>query len=78
MLERHELVLYSRSRQQLWVKGEISGNRILVDRVVTDCDRDALLVFGRPTGPRLSHGGPELFSPSTRRRPRGLPLPSDT
>ena len=40
MLERHELVLYSRSRQQLWVKGETSGNRIVVDRVVTGTDAD--------------------------------------
>lgn len=61
MLERHEVVLYSRSRQKLWVKGETSGNRVVVDRVVTDCDRDALLVFGRPTGPACHTGAQSCF-----------------
>jgi phosphoribosyl-ATP pyrophosphohydrolase/phosphoribosyl-AMP cyclohydrolase len=61
MLERHELVLYSRTRQQLWVKGETSGNRIAVDRVVPDCDRDALLVFGRPMGPACHTGASSCF-----------------
>jgi phosphoribosyl-ATP pyrophosphohydrolase/phosphoribosyl-AMP cyclohydrolase len=61
-LERREVVVYSRTRKQLWVKGETSGNRILVERVVADCDRDALLVLGRPTGPVCHTGSRTCFS----------------
>jgi phosphoribosyl-ATP pyrophosphohydrolase/phosphoribosyl-AMP cyclohydrolase len=61
MFERREVVLYSRSRQRLWVKGETSGNKITVERVVVDCDHDALLVLGRPTGPVCHTGASTCF-----------------
>lgn len=61
MLERRELVLYSRSRGRLWVKGETSGNRVAVERIVPDCDRDALLVLGRPSGPVCHTGARACF-----------------
>jgi phosphoribosyl-AMP cyclohydrolase / phosphoribosyl-ATP pyrophosphohydrolase len=61
MLERSEVVLYSRTRKRLWVKGETSGNRISVERVVTDCDRDAVLVLGRPSGPVCHTGARTCF-----------------
>jgi phosphoribosyl-ATP pyrophosphohydrolase/phosphoribosyl-AMP cyclohydrolase len=35
---------YSRSRQQLWLKGETSGNRLAVRQVLTDCDTDAVVL----------------------------------
>jgi phosphoribosyl-AMP cyclohydrolase len=38
------VTFYSRSRQQLWTKGETSGNRLRLRRMRTDCDADALLV----------------------------------
>jgi phosphoribosyl-ATP pyrophosphohydrolase/phosphoribosyl-AMP cyclohydrolase len=41
---------YSRSRQQLWVKGETSGNRLQVVDVFTDCDDDSVLVTVRRLG----------------------------
>ncbi|MCH7409504.1 phosphoribosyl-AMP cyclohydrolase [Belliella sp. DSM 111904] len=34
---------YSTSRKKLWVKGESSGNRLLVKKVLIDCDQDALV-----------------------------------
>ena len=34
---------YSRSRQSLWTKGETSGNRLKVVRLLTDCDTDTVL-----------------------------------
>lgn len=34
---------YSRTRQQLWMKGETSGNRLQVDRVLVDCDDDTIV-----------------------------------
>lgn len=37
------VTFYSRTRQQLWTKGETSGNRLQVVTASTDCDRDTLL-----------------------------------
>lgn len=37
------VTFYSRTRQQLWTKGETSGNRLRILSAVTDCDRDTLL-----------------------------------
>ena len=38
------VTFFSRTRNQLWMKGESSGNRLRVLSVQTDCDRDTLLV----------------------------------
>jgi len=38
------VTFFSRTRNQLWTKGESSGNRLKVISVSTDCDRDSLLV----------------------------------
>jgi phosphoribosyl-AMP cyclohydrolase len=38
------VTFYSRTRQELWTKGETSGNRLEVVSVCTDCDRDTLLL----------------------------------
>ena len=35
---------YSRSRQQLWTKGETSGNKLAVQQILIDCDDDTVLV----------------------------------
>ncbi len=43
-LETGETHFWSRSRKQLWHKGETSGNRQIVKRIALDCDSDALLV----------------------------------
>jgi phosphoribosyl-AMP cyclohydrolase len=37
------VTFFSRTRQQLWMKGEMSGNRLRVISAATDCDRDTLL-----------------------------------
>lgn len=42
---------WSRSRQELWEKGATSGNYLEVQRVLTDCDQDALLIQALPAGP---------------------------
>jgi phosphoribosyl-AMP cyclohydrolase len=38
------VTFYSRTRNQLWTKGETSGNRLKVLSASTDCDRDSLLL----------------------------------
>lgn len=50
-LETRQVTFYSRSRQQLWTKGETSGHVLELVGVGTDCDSDALLVSARPHGP---------------------------
>lgn len=44
------VTFFSRSRQALWMKGETSGNRLQVDRILVDCDRDTVLVRVRRLG----------------------------
>ena len=48
---------FSRSRQELWPKGETSGNRQLVRRVLLDCDGDALVVEVDQQGEGACHTG---------------------
>lgn len=43
-LENGYVTFYSRTRQQLWMKGESSGNRLKIVSAHTDCDRDTLLL----------------------------------
>jgi phosphoribosyl-AMP cyclohydrolase len=43
-LETRYVTFFSRTRQQLWMKGESSGNRLRVVSAHTDCDRDTLLL----------------------------------
>jgi len=38
------VTFYSRTRNELWTKGETSGNRLKLVSVATDCDRDTLLI----------------------------------
>ena len=43
-LQNGYVTFFSRTRNQLWIKGESSGNRLRVVSAQTDCDRDTLLV----------------------------------
>jgi phosphoribosyl-AMP cyclohydrolase len=38
------VTFFSRTRNTLWTKGETSGNRLAVKRLLVDCDEDTLLV----------------------------------
>lgn len=49
-LQEKHTVFYSRSRNKYWVKGEESGHVQNVVQVLTDCDRDTLLVRVTQTG----------------------------
>ncbi|MDA1258162.1 MAG: bifunctional phosphoribosyl-AMP cyclohydrolase/phosphoribosyl-ATP diphosphatase HisIE [Chloroflexi bacterium] len=52
---------YSRSRQELWHKGETSGNYLRVRSVSLDCDGDAIVVQVEPTGPACHTGEDSCF-----------------
>lgn len=52
---------YSRSRAELWTKGETSGNFIEVVAMYPDCDNDTLLLMGRPAGPACHRGTLSCF-----------------
>jgi phosphoribosyl-ATP pyrophosphohydrolase/phosphoribosyl-AMP cyclohydrolase len=59
--ETGEVHFFSRSRQQLWRKGETSGNTLAVKAVRYDCDGDALLALVEPTGPTCHTGERTCF-----------------
>jgi phosphoribosyl-AMP cyclohydrolase len=60
-LESGEVWFFSRSRQELWHKGESSGNKILVRSLWLDCDSDTILVKAHPTGPVCHTGSRSCF-----------------
>jgi phosphoribosyl-AMP cyclohydrolase / phosphoribosyl-ATP pyrophosphohydrolase len=62
--ETGEAWFWSRSRQQLWRKGETSGNTLAVEELRDDCDGDALLVRVRPAGPACHTGSLSCFAPA--------------
>ncbi|MBQ5900959.1 MAG: phosphoribosyl-AMP cyclohydrolase, partial [Clostridia bacterium] len=53
---------YSRSRQELWLKGETSGNYQHVVSITADCDMDALLVEVQKDGPACHKGTDSCFT----------------
>ena len=60
-LDRSETYFWSRSRQQLWHKGETSGNSQKVVKVSLDCDEDAVLIEVEPRGPACHEGSYSCF-----------------
>ena len=52
---------WSRSRQQLWNKGESSGHFLHVKRIWTDCDTDTLLYLCQPDGPTCHTGARSCY-----------------
>ena len=61
-IESGETWFFSRSRQELWHKGETSGNTQSVRSVKYDCDKDALLVLVEPEGPACHTGTDSCFT----------------
>jgi phosphoribosyl-ATP pyrophosphohydrolase/phosphoribosyl-AMP cyclohydrolase len=56
------VTFYSRSRRQLWTKGETSGHLLHVVQVCADCDRDTILVLAHPVGPTCHKGTTTCFA----------------
>lgn len=55
-LEKKLTCFYSRSRQELWLKGETSGNYQHIVSITADCDGDALVIEVVPDGPACHKG----------------------
>ena len=77
--ETGEAWFWSRSREELWHKGETSGNTLAIEEIRDDCDGDALLLRVRPAGPACHTGSLSCFAPAlwrtiverVRERPEG-------
>jgi phosphoribosyl-ATP pyrophosphohydrolase/phosphoribosyl-AMP cyclohydrolase len=71
-LERRRVVFFSRSRGQLWEKGETSGHSLQLVDLRTDCDRDSLLVSALPLGPTCHTGTRTCFGDAPQSELQGL------
>ena len=60
-IETRETWFWSRSRNELWHKGETSGNTQQVVDLVADCDSDAIVVLVKPAGPACHTGSKSCF-----------------
>ena len=61
-LEEGRTCFWSRSRQQLWRKGETSGHIQTIGSITTDCDRDTLLIRVKQVGPACHTGTRSCFT----------------
>ena len=61
-MEKGLTCFWSRSRQELWLKGETSGNYQHIISITADCDRDALTVLVRKDGPACHLGTDSCFT----------------
>ena len=60
-MEKELCCFWSRSRGELWLKGETSGNYHHIVSIATDCDRDTLLILAEPDGPACHLGTESCF-----------------
>ena len=61
-LEKELTCFWSRSRNELWLKGETSGNYQHIVLITADCDNDALVVTVEPDGPACHTGSYSCFT----------------
>lgn len=61
-MEKELTCFYSRSRQELWLKGETSGNYQHIVSITADCDNDALVVMVEKDGPACHKGTDSCFT----------------
>ena len=60
-LKTKKVTFWSRTRKELWTKGETSGNFLLVKKILIDCDQDALLIKAEPQAPTCHTGNITCF-----------------
>lgn len=71
-LETGQTWFWSRSRNELWHKGETSGNTQSVVRIASDCDNDAIVVLVDPAGPACHTGARSCFDVEIDQNSGGL------
>lgn len=57
-----KVCFFSRSKQKLWTKGETSGNFLMVNKILLDCDTDTILIKANPLGPVCHTGADTCFN----------------
>ncbi len=60
-LKTGKATFYSRSRRELWTKGDTSGNYLEVTELRRDCDNDTILLLVKPDGPACHTGADTCF-----------------
>ena len=55
------VTFWSRTKKELWTKGETSGNFLLVKKIYIDCDDDTILIKAEPMGPTCHTGNKTCF-----------------
>ena len=71
-LEGGQVWYYSRSREDLWHKGEVSGNYLNLKEAWVDCDADTILMKVTPDGPTCHTGEPSCFFTPLQGMPEGF------
>jgi phosphoribosyl-AMP cyclohydrolase len=66
-LKTNKATYWSRSRNELWVKGETSGHTQKIVSIATDCDYDSLLYVVEQTGPACHIGEYSCFHNSLKK-----------
>ncbi len=61
-LQKQLTCFYSRSRNELWLKGETSGNYQHIVSITADCDKDALVILVEKDGPACHTGTDSCFT----------------
>lgn len=61
-MEKELTCFWSRSRNELWLKGDTSGNYQHIVSITADCDKDALVVMVEPDGPACHTGSYSCFT----------------
>ena len=68
-LATKKVTFWSRSRNELWTKGETSGNFLNLVSIESDCDNDALLVKAIPDGPTCHLGTDTCWGETNEKNP---------
>lgn len=64
-VDEGKVTFFSRSKNRLWTKGEVSGNFLIVKEIRMDCDNDTLLIKVIPVGPTCHTGSTSCFNEET-------------
>ena len=68
-IETKKVTFWSRSRTELWTKGETSGNFLNLVSIESDCDNDALLIKAHPDGPTCHLGTDTCWGEENEKNP---------